>query len=68
MEYKNEGSAEENEILIFGIYCGNNTFSLQSGSERRYHGGICFLSYILLTIFDIALAEMTPENYQLLGS
>ena len=28
----------------------------------------CFLSYILLSIFEIALAEITPENYQLLGS
>ena len=50
MEYKNEGSAEENEILIFGIYCGNNTFSLQSGSERRYHGGICIGLFLVIYV------------------
>ncbi|RMX55729.1 hypothetical protein pdam_00025118, partial [Pocillopora damicornis] len=33
-EYNNAGSAKENKTLVFGIYCGNNTFSLQSGSER----------------------------------
>ena len=51
IEYRTEASGDQNETLVFGLYCGNNTFDILLRNRRRYRKVfICVLFFALFLI------------------
>lgn len=57
VEYRTAASADQNETLTLGLYCGNNTFDILFGNQRRYQ------FFIVFTLYMLKIRDLKPVIY-----